>query len=519
MSAELLALLLLASGAPLGSSGSPGGLVWRHDSGTGLAVVALGDRGGQVATHGEPSSLVLLSSFDADPPTPVWESRRAEGLDHIEASALSDVYLYGDYRLLGPIGPSQGTLRLWRSSSRHPVWSYDFVPQMFSFPAFDLSEHGDVVVSGFTDKATSQTEIRRHDPASGVPVQSFVLPIPLYISRFEVSSDGSTLAASGIAGSPDDVTEIVDLATETVVFTTPGRLSKHQSLSRGGLRFAVRERIPNVGSHVRVFTRSGSSYTPILDKFTRPDLDPFAWALSDDGSTLAVAWFDWRGATGSVLRAFDLSTGSVTMERNQTSQGLQNVPADLAISADGSRFVAGLWGDVTGSIAELAVYSPSSPDPLVEYPDGGSVVAVDVSPDGKRFVASRAATHVNGGYNGTSIELYEFGGEDFLVHGRPSIGATVAFDLHGTPSASAFVLSSPALAPVPIDYPGLGRLFLDPSSLSAARAGTIPPTGVATYPLAIPNDPSQIGRTMYFQGMTMAPRSLTSDWVQLTILP
>jgi hypothetical protein len=56
-------------------------------------------------------------------------------------------------------------------------------------------------------------------------------------------------------------------------------------------------------------------------------------------------------------------------------------------------------------------------------------------------------------------------------------------------------------------------------TLIAARAGTIPPTGVATYPLAIPNDPSQIGRTMYFQGMTMAPRSLTSDWVQLTILP
>jgi len=518
--AEFLILAWLASGASMGAGGSSGGLVWRQAAGTELPVVALGDRGGQVAIHAGASGLVLLSSFDGDPPTPVWESRPATSLERLEAAALADVYLHGDYRLLGPVGPSQGTLRLWRSGSRHPRWSFDFAPQMFSFPAFDTSEHGDVVVSGFTNDAANLTEIRRHDPATGSPWQSFVLPNVYGIGRFELSSDGSTVAMTGVSGITWDLeTQIVDLASEAVVFAAPGTLPHHQGLSRGGALFAVRERIQDVGWHLRVFARGGGGYAEIFHRFTRPEVQPTDWALSDDGSTLAVGWFDYRGPTTSTLRCFDLPAGTVTMERIQISEGLQNVPADLAISADGSRFVAGLWGDVTGAVPELALYSRSSAVPLAEHPAGGSVVEVDLTPDGERFAASRAATHVNGGYDSTSVELYDLGGEDFLVRGRPSIGSTVEFDVHATPGASALILSSAALAPVPIDVPGLGRLYLDPSSLTRVRAGTIPASGVATHALAIPSDPSQIGRTTYFQGMTLAPRSLTSDWVQLTILP
>ena len=68
------------------------------------------------------------------------------------------------------------------------------------------------------------------------------------------------------------------------------------------------------------------------------------------------------------------------------------------------------------------------------------------------MVASRS----HGGYSDWSIDLYELGGEDLVVRGRPSIGQTIAFELHAPVGAIAFLLSAPDLAPDPIVLAGVG---------------------------------------------------------------
>ena len=96
---------------------------------------------------------------------------------------------------------------------------------------------------------------------------------------------------------------------------------------------------------------------------------------------------------------------------------------------------------------------------------------------------------------------------------------TITFELHGAPGSRAALLRSFALAPTPIDVPGVGTLHLDPATLSSASIGLVPPSGVASYTTTVDSDPGMIGRTFYYQGLTSSPRTLTRDFVQLTILP
>ena len=187
---------------------------------------------------------------------------------------------------------------------------------------------------------------------------------------------------------------------------------------------------------------------------------------------------------------------------------------DLAIDADGSRFVVGSSGQ--GAEPTLALCSPSEVEPLVEYPAGGPVYSVDIAPDGDRFVASRYPANDT---NTASVELYEFGGEDLVVRGRPSIGSTVEFELHATPGASAFLLSSPRLAATPLEIAGVGTLVLGRSLLETSSLGVVSLSGIATHDLALANDPALVGRTTWYQGLTTGPRTLSRDWIQLTILP
>lgn len=491
---------------------SSGGLLWSHDAGPGPSYVVLGDRGGQVFLDSDQSGISLLSSFDSDPPVPVWESPLIG--EHV-AARERDAYLLF-YSVAVDAQTAHSVIHLFRSGSNDPQWTFEFPPQGFSYAVAGISRDGRVVASVFRDVNLPQNELRIHDPDTGVATSLAILPPSAHPGRMQLSPDGSLAAMSAGYDGP---VFVIDLATGSIVFSTPGFLLGRQAISEAGRALVVVERTYGVRWHLRVFVREGNGYRRTLDRTSPFDTPPIDAVVSDDGSTVAACWYR-DGAPGrTIVRAFDVATGTPTMERILAVPGLDNWPRDLAISADGSRFVVGSQGNGLGSVAELAVYSPRRNQPLAEYFPGGSVLGVDISPDGDRFVAVRAPAHFDQGYDHTDVEMYELGGEDLVVRGRPSIGETVAFEVDATPGATAFLLSAPRLAPDPIVLPGVGTLVLGPSLLQSARLGPIPPGGVGTYPFAIANDPALVGRTTYHQVLTVNPRALTDDWVQLTVLP
>ncbi len=60
---------------------------------------------------------------------------------------------------------------------------------------------------------------------------------------------------------------------------------------------------------------------------------------------------------------------------------------------------------------------------------------------------------------------------------------------------------------------------LDAATIASTPMGIVPASGVATYSTVATTIPGMIGRTLFFQGVTTRPRTLTHDFVQLTILP
>ena len=491
---------------------SSGGLVWSHDAGPGPSFVVLGDRGGQVLVGSDLSGIALLSSFDAHPPSPAWQSTLAGR--HVAARDRDAYLLFYDAPVSGTTAHS--VIHLFRSGSNVPRWSYEYPEQGLSFAVAGMSRDGRVVASVWTDFTILQHELRIHDPDTGVASAPLVLPASAFPGRLEVAPDGTFAAMS--AGYDGPVL-VVEIAGGSVVFSTPGSIPSRQAIAEEGRTLVVVERVLGVRWHLRVFVRDGNGYRETLDRISPFDTPPIDAVTSDDGSTVAASWYKDDQPGRSVVRAFDSATGAMTMERALGVPSLRNYPSDLAINDDGSRFVLGSFGDDTGVPAELEVFSPVRNEPIADYPVGGSVLRVDIAPDGDRLVAVRAPFHYDWGFLHLDVEMYELGGEDLVLRGRPSIGETVAFEFEAPPGATAYLLSAPRLAQEPILLPGVGTLVLGPSLLQTDEIGVVPPSGAGTHAVPIANDPTLVGRTTYHQVLTVGPRHLSEDWVQLTVLP
>jgi hypothetical protein len=504
----------LRSFEPPGSSAlTTGGLVWSYHAGAGLPVFAIGDRGGQVLACSADHRLHLLSSFDSDPPTPVWTPVHYADAFPVVAASESDVYLHAQLRTYSVVS-SVGVLRKFTSRSNAAEWRYDFPEQAWSTPAYDLSRDGRTIVSAFANDELAMTELRVHDPDTGEAIRTYLHP--QYISpTLDLSPDGAVAAFAFFNGS--GTVEVYEVATGVHLASLPGTIAGRQALSDGGAILATIDRTNGSPGVVRAYARGASGYQPILDVPMIVGIDTREVVVSDDGSTLAAGWWDMGSPSRAIVRAYDLSTATMTMEHVDPATSGDILPGSIAISADGSRIVVGQWGDGSGTYAELAVYSPTSTVPLRAHMAGGAVYAVDVSPDGKRYAAAR--TPGNRGFTEASLELYEFGGEDLVVRGTPSLGETITFELHGAPGARAALLRSFALAPTPIDLPGVGTLHLDRATLTRTPIGVVPPSGVAAHSMVVGAEPGMVGRTLWFQGLTSSPRVLTNDFVQLTILP
>ncbi|MCB9883642.1 MAG: VCBS repeat-containing protein [Planctomycetes bacterium] len=82
----------------------------------------------------------------------------------------------------------------------------------------------------------------------------------------------------------------------------------------------------------------------------------------------------------------------------------------------------------------------------------------------------------------------------------PRVGRNFALDLSGPASAGWFLFASAGPATIPV--PGLGLLQIDPSTASAVSAGVLNLEGDATFATVVPNAPSLVGHTMYWQAVT-----------------
>lgn len=501
--------------------GAQSALWTRSDNGAGWVgrSVSLGAQGTQVFTEFEfgQDHAELLSGFDQNPATPVWQNAvPVEAANTtVDSADMADVHVSMHQIVLNNSNATkQSVVSKYSSDSSTPDWTYTFPTITGAGARVAVSDDGQRIIAVSLASLTARLQIAVFQPNSGTPVYTGeILNFGLSLVGCDLSADGSTLYLTSQTGVILWNTNTHSVAWQILVagaLDCQGVSGNGAVYALGGFNFMdVWERNPS-GSYSKTYTKNmpGSWLCGKID-------------VSTDGSTIAYA-FNGYGENNDHVRiqCLDVATKLTTMSDEAIGTGtFQNVCSDIAISRDGSRFVAGLWGDEGNICPEVRLYRRNQSTPWSLYNLTGSVFDVDISGDGERVAAASKAVHANQYAGGGSISYYAFEAQDLRATGSPVLGSTMHFDLGGPPHSPARLLFSHAAGVTPTVFGNIGTLYLDRSDLSSIAVPATDATGRTSFDYTLPGSASQIGQSLFFQGFFTIPRRLTSDWVRVTILP
>ncbi|MBL8859428.1 MAG: hypothetical protein JNL28_13030 [Planctomycetes bacterium] len=500
-----------------------GGALWvRGDNGAGWSgrCVSIGAQGTQVFTEIEfgQDHAELLSGFDTNPATPVWTNATPiEGAySLVDSAEMADVHVSIHQLVLNSNQSTKQTVvSKYRSASSTPDWTYTFPGTTAGNAKVAVSDDGSRIVAVSYQTLTSKLDVRVFGPSSGTPQWSGTIDnFAMGVRGFSLSSDGSKLyLASGtsfIVWDTNTHTNIALYVLMTSLDSAHAMSGDGRVIANGGFNYMdIWERNAS-GGYTKTYTRNlpGSYVCARI-------------AIAGDGSKVAYTFNGYDTNNHVRVECIDVATKTITMTDEAVGTGtLQNVAADMAMSRDGSRFVVGLWGDGGDVCPEVRLYRSNQSAPVALHNLTGSVFDVDISGDGERVAVAAKAVHANLYAGGGSIRFYAFEPQDIRAAGIPSPGSSINFVMQGQGDSvpSTLLWSTSALA-TPINFGAIGTLYLNRTGMQAVPAPATNTSGASSVNFTLPNGTSQIGTTLYFQGLFNYPRQLTKNWVRVTVLP
>lgn len=495
------------------------GALWSYgDNGEGWVgrTVALGNGGTQVFAEFDTASdrVTLLSGFDTEPVVPVWAHPVPSASTNARVHASDATDRAVSCRQIAPAGsgPREVVVSAYRSSAPTPQWTWTFPTPTHGASRAMISADGTRIVAALLDPTTTLLHVAVWDGESGVPVRTFAHPCGVQLQALTLAEDGHVLYAATTSGGFLFDVDAGALIQQIVLLQS---LAAQDVSGDGGILaigyfggLDVWER-QDAGHYLRTWQKSWPG--PIVCQ----QLD-----VSADGSTLAVGlgYYDLNQRVR--VEAIDLRTKNTTMwEEVEGAGAYQNVVSRVACSADGRTFAVGLWGDEAGLVPELRVYRRGQDAPIATANYPGSVYDLSISASGDRVAVGLKSVHANVLAGGGSIDLHAVRAEDFRATGTPAVGRKVDFEFWGEPNSPARLLFAPAPAIDPAPFGNWGTLYLERTLLDSLPMTSTGATGRALGEFQIAPDPRLIGTTLWFQGLTTAPRRFSADYVRLTILP
>ena len=387
------------------------GSIWTHTDGGQLWIpraVSIGNHGSEVFAEYNLNNerAELFSAFDANPPTALWSDPAPLDSDEQHVASAEDGSVHLALHVFHRGQPNATCVLRKYSAQCGGVadWRYTF-PIPADGANLAVSRDGRTIVAIANDYANSSVAIAVLSPDSNVPLSYTTVALGGTnngVRGLDLSADGSTLYFS--SGWIPVVAYVFDIASAAVVFSTPINVSfDSHAISGDGSVFAfgdfgalhVFEKV--AGVYTNTFTRAlaGTNFCSRID-------------ISDDGSTIAAGWTFYDYFLTTQIEAYDIPSRTLTMSDVVTSTNisLQNTVSSVSISADGQRFGVGLWGDGTGSVAELRLYARDQNAPIATRNLNGSVFSLKISADGQRVVAGSKSVHANQPGNGGQVDLF-----------------------------------------------------------------------------------------------------------------
>lgn len=499
------------------------GLIWTHPDGGYKWIpsdVAVGNRGTQIiAAHDLNNERAqLLSVFDSNPPTPVWEDLN---WDNPDWTLDADSAHTGDYHLVAYSSKGNYThlVHMYNADSSTPDWTWYAPSPNVKTVKIAIDREPTVVAIGTyeDDGITKDIHLYFLDPDTGAQLSTYSQTTDYGLRGWDLSADGKTLyfhdGGYGI--------NIFDIASLTVIHTanSGGSFDGH-CISGDGTKFAF-GKFYYVEIH-EYLGGSWVSYSYSLGSGRYGDEMDF----SDDGSTLGFGVSQFSPDYGKTeAYMMDIATKTVTAHVVNDSNGVyQDVCSGASISHDGRYFALSRWGDQMNANPEVQILE-NGVGLAGSIDTQGSAWDVDVSWDGQVVVSGCKSVHANVSGNGGDVDYYDMGDEDMDLLGVPKIGATVTINVYTDPSNFfALVLGTKDDPEGYMQYPN-GTLYLDvspPNFYFIFPVMQADPSGLGSMTAIIPNDPLLVGTTVFLQTLFAATGgsfTYSKDYLTLQFLP
>jgi hypothetical protein len=471
--------------------------------------------GGEVALAGtllgEPA-LALLSGAGGAAGTPLVQVPLSGAIGAVQVEggpAIDDVFALAQFANPDAAHKSTRVMRFGVAPAAvgaAPLWTHDLELVSSGGALLGADCQGLALVAAAHDAARGRVRLDWIERASGA-LLARVEVAGQALGRLSVAAGGARVAlAAGLdvwvldaAGAPL-YHELAPSATEALALSDDGSV-----LVVGGF------------GEARVLIEQAGSYHAAWTIAAPPSEIAVRAALSADGGTVALGWWDFQAGNAFRCEARDGASHAQIVEVAQNGGALQNYPEALAVSADGRRFAFGVWGAQT-SAPDVWLFDrgdpaqPSAPQPILVADVGGSVEALALDATGTRLLVGFKHAHANQFATTGTVRLFDSGERDVQVRLAPLLGGALALAAQSPGAELAWFGLGSAIEPAgtPFALPGIGgALALDVTAPLAVLAAPADAAGRAAIELSLPMQPALQGLPIAVQALFAAAQSAT----------
>jgi hypothetical protein len=414
-----------------------------------LTFAARGELVWHAAAGTNPHFALFDGASNSAQPTPWLEQARPGVLGALGVAAGADERAL--YALAQYPGPSSNTR--WTEISRYdlqsstpdsPLWARLLPLAGNGVARLHAARASAVLAAANYDQASQRFELTWLDAANGAALDSY-------------SVVAATFRQSAASRELDRVAFVVGAQAHVVSrfeglehVEGLGGATNALALSGDGARLAV-----GSGSVVRVLVRGAGGWGPLREFVGLGGEVATRVALSDDGRTLAIGWWDSVVTQRVRFQVWRTEETSPRYERelHSTSTSLQNFPEAVALTPDGRRAAFGAWG-TQDSAPEALLVDANSGVELFALDLPGSVRALALDASGTRLALGYKHAHANLIATTGEVASFDTGERDlqrlepsqagFLHVAARRAGALRAYFVHGPLASSGTPFGSAA---------------------------------------------------------------------------